>query len=482
MAQTKNKTSVNRVRKASPMSFDLKRYLTMDFIKDLLYNPKKLYITCWALLIFEVFLNIFIIQRIKYTEIDWIAYMQEVGGVLNGTLDYSELKGDTGPLVYPAGFVYVYSLLYYITNQGENIRLAQYIFLSLYILQSYITFEIYKKTQKIPPYALILSTITSYRIHSIYVLRLFNDPFAVFFFYLSLTLFLRNQWILGSILYSFAVSIKMNILLYAPSLLIAYLTNLTYLQTILNLFICGVVQLILGAPFLWANFWGYIKGSFDLGRIFEHKWTVNYRFLPRDLFENKNFHVALLVVHVSLLILFYSSVKKYFSAYFTIKSTLDEIKTNTKGARKGKKLKQSKSVNKEEEKLSKDQQKFIDNFERQIKSRNKIKKDEVKPEIKETMEVDFSSVTRLFVLPFFVANLIGITCARSLHYQFYSWYFHSLLYLVHSTPYRKPIIFLLLAVVEFCWNTYPSTNISSALLHICHFSILYGVYKVMNQK
>ena len=33
------------------------------------------------------------------TEIDWVAYMQEVEGVLNGTWNYSQLKGDTGPLV-----------------------------------------------------------------------------------------------------------------------------------------------------------------------------------------------------------------------------------------------------------------------------------------------------------------------------------------------------------------------------------------------
>ena len=33
------------------------------------------------------------------TEIDWVAYMQEVGGVINGTFDYMQLKGDTGPLV-----------------------------------------------------------------------------------------------------------------------------------------------------------------------------------------------------------------------------------------------------------------------------------------------------------------------------------------------------------------------------------------------
>lgn len=40
------------------------------------------------------------------TEIDWVAYMQEVGGWWSGEMDYTKLGGDTGPLVYPAGFLY----------------------------------------------------------------------------------------------------------------------------------------------------------------------------------------------------------------------------------------------------------------------------------------------------------------------------------------------------------------------------------------
>ncbi|KAJ1485426.1 ALG3 protein-domain-containing protein [Baffinella frigidus] len=48
-------------------------------------------------------------QEVPYTEIDWVAYMQEVGGVISGERDYSLLKGNTGPLVYPAGFVWFYS-------------------------------------------------------------------------------------------------------------------------------------------------------------------------------------------------------------------------------------------------------------------------------------------------------------------------------------------------------------------------------------
>lgn len=44
------------------------------------------------------------------TEIDWVAYMQEVKGFLDGERNYLNLRGDTGPLVYPAGFVYIYSV------------------------------------------------------------------------------------------------------------------------------------------------------------------------------------------------------------------------------------------------------------------------------------------------------------------------------------------------------------------------------------
>lgn len=58
------------------------------------------------------------------TEIDWIAYMQEVGGVANGTLDYALLRGDTGPLVYPGGFVGIFSGLYWLTDRGANIELG----------------------------------------------------------------------------------------------------------------------------------------------------------------------------------------------------------------------------------------------------------------------------------------------------------------------------------------------------------------------
>ncbi len=47
---------------------------------------------------------------------------------------------------------------------------------------------------------------------------MFNDGVAMLFFFAALYLFLRDRWSLGCVLYSLAVSVKMNVLLFAPGL------------------------------------------------------------------------------------------------------------------------------------------------------------------------------------------------------------------------------------------------------------------------
>lgn len=64
---------------------------------------------------------------ISDTKIDWDAYMSQVKGFLGGERDYNNLKGDTGPLVYPAGFLYIYSAFLYLT--GGHVYPAQVIFI-----------------------------------------------------------------------------------------------------------------------------------------------------------------------------------------------------------------------------------------------------------------------------------------------------------------------------------------------------------------
>lgn len=56
--------------------------------------------------------------------------MKQVTGFIGGERDYSKLKGDTGPLVYPAGFLYIYSAIQYVT--GGEVYPAQVIWFTLF--------------------------------------------------------------------------------------------------------------------------------------------------------------------------------------------------------------------------------------------------------------------------------------------------------------------------------------------------------------
>lgn len=101
--------------------------------------------------------------------------------------------------------------------------------------------------------------LSAYRIHSIFVLRLFNDPIAMTFLYISIVFLLRRQWTIACILYRFnknefiyliifllffslAVSIKMNIILMAPALFIILLLSVGLQATFKNIFYCALLQ------------------------------------------------------------------------------------------------------------------------------------------------------------------------------------------------------------------------------------------------
>lgn len=349
--------------------------------------------------------------------------------------------------------------------------------------------KIYAKTRKVPPYVLIISAFTSYRIHSIYVLRLFNDPIAILFFYAALNYYLNGNWTLGSIFLSLGVSVKMNILLFAPAILIFYIVNLGYWNTFKQLTICAIVQLVLGAPFLITHPLEYLKGSFDFGRVFEHKWTVNYRFVPQEIFEHKYFHLILLAVHLSLLLLFTIPAYQYFQSYCrlrTLQSQLEpqieaknrETKNETKSNNK-KQTTKTKETETIEQETSINEKIFLNSFEAMLKKASGIPtaSQSITQEklTSEKYEIFFDKAVQLAVLPIFLANFVGVICARSLHYQFYVWYFHSLPYLVWFTDYSISAKFLILGVIEYAWNTYPSTNSSSILLHLSHIILLLGI-------
>lgn len=152
------------------------------------------------------------------TEIDWTTYMQQVALYQAGERDYTAIKGDTGPLVYPAAHVYIYSFLYEITNQGQDILRGQIIFAGIYIATLMVVITCYIRAGA-PPYLLPL-LVLSKRLHSIYMLRLFNDGVAALAMWLSILLFQSRLLTPAVSVWSFGVGIKMSLLLLAPAVAI----------------------------------------------------------------------------------------------------------------------------------------------------------------------------------------------------------------------------------------------------------------------
>ncbi|GAU11208.1 hypothetical protein TSUD_341980 [Trifolium subterraneum] len=225
-----------------------------------------------SLLIADSILIFLIIAFVPYTKIDWDAYMSQVEGFLGGERDYRNLKGDTGPLVYPAGFLYIYSAFLYLT--GGQVYPAQ-----------------------LPWWALCLLSLSK-RVHSIFVLRLFNDCVAMTFLHAALLLLMHRRWNLGLIVFSVAVSVKMNVLLYAPPLLLLMLKAMDISGVLLALAGAALVQILMGLPFLVSHPVAYISGAFNLGRVFIHFWSVNFKFIPEPVFVSKGFAIFLLAAHL----------------------------------------------------------------------------------------------------------------------------------------------------------------------------------------
>lgn len=126
------------------------------------------------------------------------------------------IKGGTGPLVYPAGHVWVYRALHWAT--GGAIPPAQRIFIVLYLLMQAVAMRLYIEACVAPPWALALLCLSK-RLHSIFMLRLFNDGIATMVAYLATLALVHRKWALAVVLYSAGVSIKMHVLLMAPPVL-----------------------------------------------------------------------------------------------------------------------------------------------------------------------------------------------------------------------------------------------------------------------
>ena len=375
----------------------------------------------------DLALSFIIVKKVKYTEIDWEAYMSEVEGpFVHGEFDYVKLKGGTGPLVYPAGFVYAFALLRLMTDGGKNILRAQYIFCVLHaafvalVMWSYRAACSKAKKPVIPPWAMLL-VCASRRVHSIFVLRLFNDGVTMILAFIAINLFLRRRWFLGCTFFSLAFSTKMNVFLFAPALAVVLVQAVGFKAMVALVAWCGAIQVALGAPFMLVNASGYLNRSFELGRVFFHKWTVNFKFLDEATFQSSKLAAALLVLCAAAWVAF---------GHF---------------------------------KWMRQDGGFLSLFSPRHWNRGRALSNEH------------------ILSALFASNFVGIVFARSLHYQFYCWYCYTIPWLAWMTPYPDAVKVVIFAAIEVCFNIYPSTPASSIALQILHAALLIGVWMGPNQ-
>ncbi|PYI27029.1 Dol-P-Man:Man(5)GlcNAc(2)-PP-Dol alpha-1,3-mannosyltransferase [Aspergillus indologenus CBS 114.80] len=377
----------------------------MRFFKDLCLNPKH---TVWLaplLLLGDAFLCTLIIWKIPYTEIDWSTYMQQIALYLAGERDYTLIKGSTGPLVYPAAHVYSYSFLYHLTDEGRDIFFGQVLFAALYLVTLVVVLACYRQSGA-PPYLLPL-LVLSKRLHSIFVLRLFNDGLAALAMWLAVWLFQNRKWTAAVAVWSVGVGIKMTLLLLAPAVAVITVLSLSLGPSIRLGVVALLIQVLMAIPFLQGNPAGYVSRAFELTRQFMFKWTVNWRFVGEEMFLSKRFSLTLLAIHFVLLVLFVA-----FGWLKPVSSRLPE---------------------------------FIQNL---LTGRHRP-----------------VPLSRSYIMTALLSSLaIGLLCARSLHYQFFAYLSWATPFLLWQAGLHPVLLYAVWAAQEWSWNTYPSTNTSSIVV------------------
>ena len=368
-----------------------------------------------ALAIVSAALSQAVLRRISFTEIDFQTYVGQAALFLQGERHYANLnpEGGSGPCVYPAAHLYVYSFFHWLTDGGKNILLAQKVFAGLLTANNLIVGLLYRQVG-MPPIA-VLPLILSKRISSIFLLRMFNDPIAIFLAYVALFAAINARWKLSALLFSLGLGVKMNVLLFLPGIAAAAFAYTGLAGVVSYTSIIAVVQVLISLPFTWHDAHAYLAHAFDFSRAFLYVWTVNWRFVDEKTFLSQPFAKGLLAIHLALLAIF---------------GLFRWTAIGTQGPRW-----------------------IFNNLSKQ------------------TSALDRRAKVAILGTAF-TSNVIGILCSRSLHYQFYSWYFHQVPLLLWFS--KLPVVLKLVVPValEWCWNVFPSTENSSLVLLVCHLFLV----------
>ena len=268
---------------------------------------------------------------------------------------------------------------------------------------------------KVPPYIFPL-LILSKRLHSVFVLRCFNDCFAALFLFLAILCFQLKQPTLGGLLYSWGLGIKMSLLLVLPAVGIVLFLSRGFQGSLRVAVLMAQVQILIGIPFLTYNYRSYLSRAFELSRQFKFEWTVNWRMMGEEAFLSQPFALALLASHIIVLLIFITT-------------------------------------------------RWLRPAERPLSTLILAFMQGTSPlTLQEERRAAMRVTPRYIMTTILTANVIGLLFARSLHYQFYA-------YLAWSTPYllwracsNLTWVPLLWGLQEWAWNVFPSTEGRSAMV------------------
>ncbi|KAF3932283.1 hypothetical protein ABW19_dt0204789 [Dactylella cylindrospora] len=382
----------------------------------------------YALLCLDGALSYVILRKIPYTEIDWEAYMEQVSQYRAGERDYRNIKGGTGPLVYPAAHVYIYNWLYALTNAGTDRGKTQAVFWLAYMATLWLVMACYK-TAKAPPWIFGL-LVLSKRLHSIYLLRFFNDCFSTLLIFIAINLVQMKQYTGSALFCSLSIGVKMSSLLYLPAFGLIYVLSTGSTGKAFRLASLMLqLQIILALPFVASengSVAGYVGRAFEFSRDFLWEWTVNWRFLGEEVFGSTALKYTLLVIHISLLAFFlYTRWLQPFQG-----DLFDFIGYVLSGG-------------------------FPDD---------------------QWVRISRRTDPTYMLTTLFTCNMIGLLCARSLHYQFYSWIAWTTPFVLWKSRWGPLFVLPVWAAQEYAWNVFPSTKMSSAIAVGCMALQLIGVW------
>jgi len=152
-------------------------------------------------------------------------------------------------------------------------------------------------------------------------LGLFNDTIEMMFIYLAIYLLLQGKWLSSLLSFSVAVSTKMSALLFAPSAVLIFISNIGFKKTMIYSIPALMYQILIALPFL-NHPWSYFSRSFEFSRQFFWSLSHNWKFLPEEVFLSRWFQITLLFCHIFFLALFY---KKFWFSTQILSQKMEQV-------------------------------------------------------------------------------------------------------------------------------------------------------------